>query len=112
MKKLIFILLSSMLVLTACAKTSIYEDGSYEAEVEGKYGPIVVSIELKADKIKDVTIVSHSETPGISDPAIQGIPEAILDKQNTADVEVISGATVTSQAILDAVDAALEKAKK
>ncbi|HAM62975.1 MAG: hypothetical protein A2Y20_08155 [Firmicutes bacterium GWF2_51_9] len=112
MKKSIFILLSLLMVFTACAKASIYNDGQYEGTGQGKYGPIVVKVEVKSDKITKVLIVSHSETPGISDPAIQGIPLAIIEKQNTKEVDVFSGATVTSQAILDAVDEALKEAMK
>ena len=51
-------------------------------------------------------MVSHTETAGISDGAIEKIPAAIVEKQST-DVDTVSGATVTSKAIIEAVNAAL-----
>ena len=52
--------------------------------------------------ISDVQVLSHSETLGISDPAIEQIPAAIVEAQST-DVDGVAGATVTSDAIKAAV---------
>ena len=53
-------------------------------------------------------VLSHSETLGISDPAIEQIPAAIVEAQST-DVDGVAGATVTSDAIKNAVKDALSK---
>lgn len=55
-------------------------------------------------------ILSHSETEGISDPAIKELPQNIVNR-NSADVDTVSGATMTSRAILTAVQEILESAK-
>lgn len=70
--------------------------------VEGRNGPVVVDVTFDGDKIKAVEVVEHEESPGYSDRPLKEIPAAMV-KDNTADVEVISGATITSQAIIDAV---------
>ncbi|MBG9982173.1 FMN-binding protein [Aerococcaceae bacterium DSM 111020] len=79
-------------------------------EIEGHNGPLTIAVTFDGDDIKDVEIVEHEESKGYSDKAIKDIPKAIVDK-NSADVEVISGASVTSQAIIDAVELAIEARK-
>ena len=56
--------------------------------------------------ISDVQVLSHSETLGISDPAIEQIPAAIV-AANSADVDIVSGATNTSRGIIAAVKNAM-----
>jgi fumarate reductase flavoprotein subunit len=55
-------------------------------------------------------VIKQTETPGLGDRAIAALPPAIVNKQS-ADVDVLSGATVTSRAIINAVKDALSKAK-
>ena len=60
-------------------------------------------------KIAAVSFLSHSDTPGISDPAMQEVPgKNVAD--NRADVDPASGDTVISAAIMKAATQALEKA--
>lgn len=61
-----------------------------------------VSVTFTADAIEKVEIVEHAETGGISDPAIEAIPGAIVEYQSLG-VDTVSGATLTSEAILNAV---------
>lgn len=81
-------------------------DNQYVGEASGMGGTLVVRVTMDGDTITDVEIVSHSETEGISDPAIEQIPQAIVDA-NSTEVETVSGATVTSNAIIEAVNNAL-----
>jgi len=87
-----------------------FEDGTYTGTGEGFGGPIEVEATVENNEIVSVDILSHSESPDISDPAIEEIPQAIVDS-NSTDVDATSGATVTSEAIMDAVDLALEDAQ-
>ena len=73
-------------------------------------GTLTVKVTMDGDKIAKVEIVSHSESEGISDPAIEAVPDEIVEAQST-EVETISGATVTSKAIIAAVEDALAKIK-
>ncbi|MGM0414411.1 MAG: FMN-binding protein, partial [Bacillota bacterium] len=61
-----------------------------------------------AGEIMAIDIVEHSETDDIADPALEEIPAAIIESQST-DVDAVSEATVTSEAIMEAVAAALDK---
>lgn len=107
--------LSLVLVLLAAALTGCgasgpaYTDGTYEGEAEGMY-PLKVSVEVADGKISAVNVVEHEETEGIADPALEQVPAAIVEK-NSTEVEVVSGATMTSNGIIDAVNLALEGAK-
>ena len=79
-----------------------YKAGTYEASADGRNGPVKVSVTFTADAIESVKITEHTETAGISDPAINDIPTAIVTYQSLG-VDAISGATITSDAILAAV---------
>lgn len=83
----------------------------YVGEGTGMGGPLVVKITMDGDKIAKVEIVSHNETAGISDPAIANIPGAIV-AANSAQVDAVAGATMSSNGIMQAVADALTKVKK
>ena len=55
-------------------------------------------------------VLSHNETSGISDSAFEQIPAAIIEAQS-ADVDVVAGATKTSEALIAAVKDALSQVK-
>lgn len=75
----------------------------YNATAQGNNGPIEIEVVIEDGHITAVTVLSHSETAGISDPAIERIPAAIVEEQTLA-VDTVSGATNTSVAILSAVE--------
>ena len=80
----------------------------YTGEGAGFGGPLKVKVTMEGDKIAAVEVVSHGETPGISDPAFNTIPEAIVNAQS-ADVDAATGATMSSKGIKEAVKDALSK---
>ncbi|MEN1761755.1 flavocytochrome c [Anoxynatronum sibiricum] len=82
--------------------------GEYMVEVTGMK-PMTVKVTLGEKEIQAVEVVAHEETPGVSDAALEEIPAAIVSEQNIH-VDTISGATITSQAIIDAVQQAIEEA--
>lgn len=98
--------------LTACggSKTA-YTAGTYNTTATGMGGDVKVAVTFTEDKIDKVEVVEHAETEGISDPAIAQIPTAIVEKQS-ADVDAVTGATVTSTAIKEAVKTAITEATK
>ncbi len=71
-------------------------------------GDVVVEVTADENGIYDVTVVEQNETVGIGSVAVDTIPGEIVDAQSL-DVDMISGATVTSTAIITAVTAALEE---
>ena len=79
-----------------------YEAGTYEATVPGRNADVTVEVTFSEDAIEDVKVTAHEETDGIGTNAVDAIPGAIVESQSLG-VDVVAGATVTSQAILDAV---------
>ena len=83
--------------------------GVLTGTADGFGGPITVSVTMDGDKIAAVEVVSNSETPEIAGAALEQIPAAIV-AANSADVDIVSGATYTSNGIINAVKNALESA--
>ncbi len=63
---------------------------------------------MKDTKITDIEVVYHNETKGVSTNAMDIIISSIIEKQ-TLDVDTVTGATVTSKALINAVKDAIEK---
>ena len=82
--------------------TGGYTAGSYTASADGRNGPVTVAVTFSNTAITKIEIVSHAETAGISDAAFDTIPAAIVEYQSLG-VDAISGATLSSDAILNAV---------
>ncbi len=76
--------------------------GTYTSEAQGRNGPVKVEVTFDNGKIASVKLVSHKESTGIADPALERIPAAIIAEQSVA-VDVVGGATLTSKAISAAV---------
>ena len=83
----------------------------YIGEANGFGGPIKVKVTMDGDKIVKIDVLSHSDTPGISDPAYKTVPQAIIDAQST-EVDGAAGATFSSKGIMAAVQDALSKVAK
>lgn len=81
-------------------------DGTYVVETKGMFDGLKVSVTFAGGKIAEVQVVEHSETPGISDLPIEKIPAEIAAR-NSVNVDSISGATKTSQGIVQAVRQAI-----
>ena len=86
-----------------------YTPGTYTGVGAGKNGDITVEVTFSADKIERITVVSHSETPSLSDAAIANIPTQIVEAQSLG-VDAVSGANYTSNGIVEAVADAVKQA--
>ncbi len=89
----------AMLAVPAAAYTA----GAYTASGSGNNGQVKVEVTFAEGAIESVKVLEHAETAGLSDPAIERIPQAIVEKQSLA-VDTVAGATNTSKAILQAVE--------
>ncbi|MCR5230407.1 MAG: flavocytochrome c [Solobacterium sp.] len=86
--------------------------GTFTAEAVGQGGesnPVKVTITLENGEITNVEAEGPGETAGIGTKAIEQLPGEIV-AGNTLDVDAVSGATVTSNAILEAAEKALADA--
>jgi len=87
---------------------AIFTAGTYEGEAEGFHGAIKAAVTVSETEITDI-IVTHTETAGLGDKAVEKIVLEI--KENTSlNVPMVSGATYSSKGIMEAVTKALEKA--
>ena len=91
----------SMMVAPAMADAA-FTAGTYTASAQGNNGPVTVEVVFSDSAIVSVTVTEHGETAGLSDPAISGIPAAIVDQQSLS-VDTVAGATFPSKGILAAV---------
>lgn len=110
MKKLVSLMLALCMAL-GLALPALAADGTFTGEGKGHNPdtPIQVEITVADGAITNITIVSHGETAGICDPAMDRIPAAIVEAQSLA-VDTISSATESSNGIIAAVKAACEAA--
>ncbi|MSB16577.1 FMN-binding protein [Finegoldia magna] len=84
------------------------KDGEYEGISQGYGGDFKVKIKIKNGELSAINVVTNNETPEYYEKASVIIAQ-ILEKGNT-DVDSISGATISSEAIKNAVRDALHKA--
>ena len=111
MKKIIAMLLLFSLSLTSAAcgngsKSSI-PDGTFEGTGNGRGGEIKVSLTMKDQKVSDIEVLEHQESEGLSE-AMNILKEEII-ATNNLDVDIVSGATLTSVGFRLAVQDAFSK---
>lgn len=112
MKKIV----SLILALALCVMSgmgvceSLYTPGTYEASVNGMGGPVEVKVEFSESAIVSVTAVGEKETKGLGDVALEKLIPAVMQAQS-ADVDAVAGATITSNAMLQAVASCINQAK-
>ena len=94
----------------ASTDNTTVEGDSYTATAFGFGGDVTVTVVLNGSDIVDVKVVGDKETSGIGTNAIDQLPAAIV-AADSADVDVVSGATITSTAILEAVQEILDQAQ-
>ena len=87
----------------------VYKDGSYTAKAEGFQGAIItITVVMKEGKITELTY-EHGDTPAYFKKAWKVLYPAILEKQSAQGIDTVSGATYSSEGILNAADKAIEK---
>ncbi|MBS5116042.1 MAG: FMN-binding protein [Erysipelotrichaceae bacterium] len=120
MKKILILVM--LMILTGCQQVkdeaedivdtmNKYNDGIYSATVNGYGGEFEISLTYQDDKIVDVTIGENNETPSIGGVAAEQIAKNVKE-QNTIELDTISGATVTSNAIYGGLKEIENQAKK
>lgn len=87
-----------------------WQDGIYEETAKGRNGDFNIKVEIAEGRIKSVKVTGDNETSGIGSRALDVLPKKIVEKQ-TAYVDAVSGATVSSNAIKYAVKEILKKAE-
>lgn len=88
---------------------ALFTPGTYEGTADGYGGEITATVTVTADEITEIEIDMPDETPSIAGTASEIIVENVLASQSV-DVDVVSGATSSSEGIIGAITAALNKA--
>ena len=116
MKKLLCLFLTLALVLASAAafadalpEGSLFKPGTYSGEAQGIFVPVKVMVQVSETEIETVLIDATGETPELGGIAAEKMAMSIM-KAQTPNVDTVSGATVTSNAIIAAATQALEKA--
>lgn len=80
-------------------------DGRYTGTSTAFNGPLTVEVQVKAGRIVSVRVTQHQEKQFYS--ALTETPKKILDRQSIKDIDACTGATITSEAIINATARAL-----
>jgi uncharacterized protein with FMN-binding domain len=85
-------------------------DGTYTAISTGYEDDIEVAVVVRSGKIESVKVTQHREKQFYS--SISETPPRIIAKQGVRNVDAVSGATITSEAIINATAKALSKGRR
>jgi fumarate reductase flavoprotein subunit len=112
-KKSSILLLILMLVFTfvGCQNKEVkgkFNPGTYEGTAEGLGGTITAKVTVTKDEITKIEIDAPKETESIGAGAKEQVIDRVLSSQSLA-IDAVSGATVSSNAMIAAITAALEK---
>ncbi len=84
-----------------------FKAGTYSATVTGMH-EMTVTVTLSETEILDIQI-EQQETPGVGEPATKSIPAEIIETQGLG-VDLVSGATLSSNAVIQGVTDCLKQA--
>lgn len=103
--------LCAFLLLSGCGGNSsaAYKAGTYTSTAAGYSGDVTVQVEFDETSILSVTVTGQTETESIGGKAIEEVPGKIEEAQ-TWEVDAVSQATVTSEAVKAAVKDCMEQA--
>ena len=87
----------------AADNADTYADGAYSASAQGYKSEVTVMINITGGKVTNVQI-------DVGGKAAESLARSLLDAGGTAGVDTVSGATMTSNAVLSAMDACLAQA--
>lgn len=99
--------------LAGCAPTTSgaagFTPGTYKGVGKGMYGPTTVEVTMSENGITAIEVLENNDTSLIVNAAIDDLPNRIISEQSLA-VDATSGATMSSQGILNAVEDAVKQA--
>lgn len=90
-----------------------YRDGTYTGVAQGMSSIIRVTLSLAGGRITTEEIWQDCETQGVGgyEAIKDGVYAAMIDAAQGPDIDVISGATITTKAVKTAVEQALAQAE-
>lgn len=96
--------------------SSGYKDGSFTGDsADASYGNVQVAAIISGGKLIDVNVLdypsSHSDSVAINQQALPMLKQEAIQAQNPNNIQIISGATFTSEAFIQSLSSALSQAK-
>lgn len=98
----------SLLVMLAACGSGNAGEKTVEGTGSGKHGDIKVEVQIKDDKIQDIKVLEQKENEVLAEPVYKQLKDTII-AGNSADIDVVSGSTATSEGYLAAVQDAVKK---
>lgn len=96
---------------TKSVRKNRYQDGVYEGSGDGFGGKIKVRVTVEGHSIQEVEVLSaNNETPEYLESAKKLLRDFVAAQ--SSEVDVVTGATLSSEGIIIGVREALEKSRK
>ena len=113
MKKFVSLLLVLMLAIVpfTAVNAATFTPGEYEATAQGFGGDVTVKVTVDENAVTAVEITGEDETPALGGAAIEEFNTSLVGVSDAEAVEAVSGATLTSTAVKEALAKALAQAK-
>lgn len=108
MKKLLVLTLALIMALSM-VNALAYTPGTYTGVGNGRNGIVKVEVTFDENAATAAEVVESSESAGISDAPIATLPGEFVAKQSL-NLDAVTGATLTSNAILEALADAVQQA--
>lgn len=104
-----FVKFTKVVKLLSVEEEVKFMPGEYKVSAIGHNGSLPMRVVLTEDRIEEIEIDTSGETEGIATVVFTKIPEAIV-KGQTLNIDAVSGASVTSQGVIDGVSDAIKAA--
>lgn len=105
-KRFLALLMVAAMALTMAPALADGVSGAFEGTAKGFGGDVTVTLTLTDGVITDAQAVGANETEGIGSKAVESLPAKMVETGSIA-VDVLSGATISSEAVKAAAEAAL-----
>ena len=96
--------------LSSAASDGTYVPGTYSAASDG-IGTVTVNVTVDSERITDITLDLSGETESLGQAARDSLVDQIMTAQS-AEIDGVSGASATTDAVKVALVKALEQAKR
>lgn len=97
--------------MAAVKESGNYKDGTFTGTGTGFRGAMKVAVTIKNSRIQKIKVLEKKDDAAYFERAKKGVLSAIIKKQTT-NVDAVSGATFSSNGLIEAVRNALKKAEK
>ncbi len=108
---LVFSIVSAHTIPTVGVRSNEIPDAAMTVQgtADGRNGPVTVEVVADNENIYQIRVLSEEETEGIGSVAVKQLPKDIFDGQDL-NADAVSGATITSEALRNAIVNALKDA--